>query len=419
MEKTKAKKKIPFFIIITYIVNFFIGFNASATQFVRWEVRNEFGMNNTLFATISSVSLIVSILMTLVFTQILDRVDTKLLMIIGACIYFIGAGAVLVSTSIVLLIISFIFNGVGFSFMSSVSYPAISKLDPDRITMHVNVQQGLLSLGAFVSPLVMAVLVNTLKMSWQVAYYTSLIFVVGILVLIIFTKSPGKGNEGKKDEEEETPEEKKRRKRIIYTPAFLTMAAAMFLYVLMEQGVLNYITEYFIFDFNFVLGSSLSISLIRGGMTVSRLFGDRLFKNKVVFFVGATALSGLCIFVWAFTGMPVVALAFCLIYGIFAGPVWPTILSMGVSLDTKASGKLSSIILLCNNFGSNLGNVFTGMIVDNFSFRGSFLVNGIIGLLSTFITYMGIRDFRKRGYTPEGAEWAELQKKKAEAKAVK
>ena len=54
MEGTKNRVKIPFFIIITYILNLYIGFNYASLQFTLLEMKTEFQISSTLMATITS-----------------------------------------------------------------------------------------------------------------------------------------------------------------------------------------------------------------------------------------------------------------------------------------------------------------------------------------------------------------------------
>ena len=76
MEGTKNRVKIPFFIIITYILNLYIGFNYASLQFTLLEMKTEFQISSTLMATITSVQLVTGLLMTFVFSKILDHLDT-------------------------------------------------------------------------------------------------------------------------------------------------------------------------------------------------------------------------------------------------------------------------------------------------------------------------------------------------------
>ena len=97
-------------------------------------------------------------------------------------------------------------------------------------------------------------------------------------------------------------------KRQILTPAFICMGLGLALYMFMEIGLLSYAKDYFMVGLNDILGASLCISVVRGGMTLSRLFGERLIKNRVWMSIGTMGLSGLCLLLMAIFRLPVVSL---------------------------------------------------------------------------------------------------------------
>ena len=80
------KKKLPFIILIVYLLQFFVGFYYSSTVFIQLELKTEFGISSTLMATITSINLITGLLMTFDFAKILDHIDIKIIMIVGAVV---------------------------------------------------------------------------------------------------------------------------------------------------------------------------------------------------------------------------------------------------------------------------------------------------------------------------------------------
>ena len=109
------------------------------------------------------------------------------------------------------------------------------------------------------------------------------------------------------------------------------------------------------------------------------------------------------------------ALLACLLFGVFAGPCWPTVLSMGLSIDPKASGKLTSLLMLFNNLGNNLGNLLIGACVDAMGVANAYYVAAGAAVLGVVSLLVGVRSFRRLGLTPEGPEWLAAREVAAES----
>ncbi len=411
--ENKKRQCLPVYILFCYLLSFYTGFNMSGTQFVLLDMKTEFGLSSTLMAVISSAQLISSLAMSLLFSKLLDHMDNKKVLLAGSFCSIAGALFAGFSGGPMITLVSYIISGVGSNMLLSAPFPGMAKLDPEHITLHLNRQQGALSCGAFISPLIMALLFNDIGLSWRWAYYISAIMLCIITICFLFVPSPGKPGEIS-EYPEETVEEKKIRKRIILTPAFLCMGICLGLYMVMEIGLLGYAKDYFMIGMNDILGASLCISIVRGGMTISRLFGERVIKNRVWMSILTMGLSGVSLLLMAIFRIPVVSLIWCGLFGLFAGPCWPTILSMGLSLDTRSSGKLSSILMIFNNIGNNLGNLLIGACVDTLGIRRAYYVAASIAILGILLLIIGVRSFRKLKKIPEGPEWLWTQQQKLE-----
>ncbi len=87
-------------------------------------------------------------------------------------------------------------------------------------------------------------------------------------------------------------------------------------------------------------------------------------------------LAGLAMLLMALLRIPVVSLVWCAIFGLFAGPGWPTILSIGMDTFPGQSGKAYSLICIGSGLGAMLGNLVVGKMVDVAGIRELFLPGG-------------------------------------------
>ena len=158
--ENKKRQCLPVYILFCYLLSFYTGFNMSGTQFVLLDMKTEFGLSSTLMAAISSAQLISSLAMSLLFSKLLDHMDNKKVLLAGSFCSIAGALFAGFSGGPMITLVSYIISGVGSNMLLSAPFPGMAKLDPEHITLHLNRQQGALSCGAFISPLIMALLFN-------------------------------------------------------------------------------------------------------------------------------------------------------------------------------------------------------------------------------------------------------------------
>ncbi|MBQ6003567.1 MAG: MFS transporter [Clostridia bacterium] len=389
----KKGLKINKYILLCYLMTFACGFGGSATQFIKMDMRLYLGLSNTLFATLATVNLVVSLFVTLVLSRVLDRADNKKLIVAGLSVQLIGLVTGIFISNPVMVVISNMFSSLGYSIASSAAYPAFMMLDSDNVTMHVNREQGALTLGAFISPLIMAVIINVLGVTWRIAYIIYAMASASLLIFALTQKSPGvpeKHFEEKTAESESTTAKKK-----LVTPYFIFTAAALTLYMIMEAGVINYSKDYFTLHLDYVLGASVCISAIRGGMTISRMYGDKLIKEKFKLILISMALTVLSVLILVFSKTGIISLIAIFLFGVFSGAVWPTVFSLGLVTDKSQSGKLTSILLICNTIGNNAGNLIAGAMIDNFSIPHAFFLAAVVGILCIAAVFLSSREAKK------------------------
>ena len=413
-----GKKKLPLYILLCYLMSFNSGLQMSGQQYVLLDMRTEFGISNATMALITSVQFFVFLTMSLIFSQILDKISNKKLVLFGGSIAITGSLINGFSIGPTTTIAAFIVASFGSSVLMAVPYPAFAQLDPDNITRHVNVQQGALSFGAVLSPLLLSVLIGKLGLDWRWNYRISA-GLMSILIVMFALVKPGVQLKSKAQREntrraKDLPEEKK---RLIFTPVFMLIALTLGVYMFIEIGILNYSKEYFTRGLGDILGASLCISIVRASMTVTRIFGSRLVKNRVSMCVGSFALSGVSLLLLALFPIKGVALLWCALFGLFAGPCWPTIFSIGLDLDRNSPGKLTSVMMVMNNLGMNLGSFVIGSAVDTLGVQNAFYVSAGVALAGIMVFLLAIRFFRKSGRLPEGKAWQDWKAARAEEAA--
>ena len=394
----ETKPKLNTYLILCYLMTFACGFGSSAVQFVKLDLRLYLDLSNTLFATLSTVNMIVQFIVILGLSKLLDKTDNKKLIVLGLSLQFVGLFVGIFIVNPFMVIITNVISGLGYSLASTACYPAYVMIDPDHVTTHVNREQGTLTFGAFISPIIMAVLINSLELSWRTAYIVYSSIVGLILLLMLFQKSPGVPEQHFEEKTEETKSDSKKK---IFSVYFIAVTAALFLYIFYETGVIYYSKDFFVLDLEYALGATLCISAIRGGMTFTRMFGDRIIKDQFRLSIYSSALAIVTIAALVFTHTGWLALLEIFLFGFFCGACWTTIFSLGLLTDPSISGKLTSILLIFNTIGFNIGNLIMGAVIDNFSIRTSFAVDAVLAVLSVVALMIAQKAAKKEGVKTE------------------
>lgn len=168
--------------------------------------------------------------------------------------------------------------------------------------------------------------------------------------------------------------------RLLIKPIVLTFILCAFIYVLVEQGIQNFLPTFN----NKVLHLPASISIEMGSIlavstSLGRLMAGLLLKrfNWFIVLIGCLILASVLVFVAlplakeaagkTFTGWgdaPLAAFVFPLI-GLFLAPIYPSVNSAILSsLPKPQHGFMSGLIIIFSAIGGTVGSVLTGFVFD-------------------------------------------------------
>lgn len=214
--------------------------------------------------------------------------------------------------------------------------------------------------GSLIGPLVVSVGARMGQFSlafWIAAGVSFALFVIGMLAPADPTLS---------DRRDAAPEESL--STLLRSRTFIGMIALMAIYVGIEVTLSGYLTT-----FASKLGgiepwqTPFSTSLFFGGLALSRYFAGSFFKagREVtgIFRMLAVAIGGLAICL-IFSGSFGAALLSATIAGIGLGPMYATLISIGIQRFPRAPRLVSSILTACGSFGSVTMPYITGVLID-------------------------------------------------------
>lgn len=349
-----------FYIWLCYFSALMLGFEFGGYQYIFLNVRLEFGFSNTMMATVNAIQTAVSLAAALVLSMLVDRVDKKKLLCFGAGIYTLGTALMLAAGNAFLFFSTKILSGLGSGMIQAAVFPAMTLICPEKSAKYTGMQQVFMSSGSVLAPLLLSYLLGSqLNLHWRVHYI--IILVMSCLVFLGLLCSRPSVTRYVAVEQEGAVAVPAR--KVLFTLPFLLVLFASALYMNMETGFMNYAREFY--EVSGVGGQAgIAISLIWGSMVVSRFITSRLGRGRGVLLVCSFSLAGVALALMILLPIPGLVLVWAVLFGLAAGPGWPTILGIGLEAFPERAGLLSSVNMMFTNVGSMLGAYAVGAASD-------------------------------------------------------
>jgi fucose permease len=228
----------------------------------------------------------------------------------------------------------------------------------------MNIMQCAFSLGAVISPLFF----SSFHLSWSWVFIVPGCGFILLYPLMILADCPGVETSKQKDASLRSF------RPIFFSPFFITLLFCMMAYVAMETGISYFIDSLLVTEYKNGGLSAWTISGFWFAMTVSRLFFASIkMKPRTMALLGYLSAAALLIVLfviknqWVFFGS-VLGLGFVM------GPVWPMVLSTGISAFQEKSGAVGGILYAGGGFGGILTPLIFGAIAESYGFYSGFLL---------------------------------------------
>lgn len=358
-------RRDSFYILLCYFSALMLGFEFGGYQYIFLNVRLEFGFSNTMMATVNAIQTVVSLAVALVLSVLVDRVDKKKLLCFGAGVYLLGTALMLAAGDALLFFSTKIFSGLGSGMIQAAVFPAMTLICPEKSAKYTGMQQVFMSSGSVLAPALLSYLLGSqLHLHWRVHYI--IILAMACLVFLGLLCSRPSVTRYVAVEQEGAVAVPAR--KVLFTLPFLLVMFASALYMNMETGFMNYAREFY--EVSGVGGQAgLAISLVWGSMVVSRFVTSRLGRGRGVLLVCSFSLAGAALALMILLPIPGLVLVWAVLFGLAAGPGWPTILGIGLEAFPERAGLLSSVNMMFTNVGGMVGAYVVGAASDMLDMR--------------------------------------------------
>ena len=281
-------------------------------------------------------------------------------------------------------------GGIGLLVCGTAMLPALmttllAETDPARSNYYASMTEVFYSIGTVASPLMLSFLIRR-GMPWYGLYLALAVGAVGLIAAFLRMRPAIRVE--LKEAPGETPE-----KFRLGTLALLFIAFGM-LHTMMEVGFTTFLSTYFA-RLSDETGASLSISIVGLTMVVSRMAAGRIRRHKER--IAAMCAAGAACAALAMALLPArgVALVWCVLFGLIAGPCWPMMMSLAIDSFPGSAGRMTTLILAGAGLGGLAVNLGMGFFSDACGVAASYLFPAGSALLCAAVM-AGIARCRKK-----------------------
>ena len=381
-RKTTARWALE---LVCYLVMLIQGVQLAGYQYNLIYITEEFHLSDTAIGLLSCMQFLPALVVPLLCGGLLDRFDKKKIAAVCEVLLALGCGMIFCSRGMGLLVAGMLLAGGGTAMIPALTTTLLAETDPAKSNHYASMVVVCYSIGTVVSPLGLSFLIAR-GMPWR-GLYAMLLLAAGLLALSFWRMRPAI-----RLELHEAPQEAPEKFRFGVL-ALLFVAFGM-LYNATEMGFTTFLSTYFarLAD---ETGASLSISVVGLTMVASRVAAGRIRRGKEGVVTLCALGAGGAALAMAFLPARGLSLAWCVLFGLIAGPCWPMMMSLAIDCFPASSGRMSTLILVGAGLGGMLSNLGMGVVSDRFGVAAAYLVPAAEVLLCAAVM-AGIARRRKK-----------------------
>ena len=346
---------------------FFIGMEMGGFQLILSDVSAEFHTSKTGMGLLAAAQYVSVIAMPLVFGIFSDKIGKKPVLTGFVGVFAVGCSMAALSNSVLFFVGGVFLIGAGYSVCESVSAALISDLYPDRSARFINICQCALSFGAVLSPVIMHLIIKQFDMTWRVLFAICAAAYLIILFPLIKLRFSA-------EDARQRPARHAVFGHYFRSPVFITLFAAIILYVGLENGFGYFAKTLFDLKLNASDFGSWAISAYWTGMAISRMAAGFRNQSPQRVLVISFVFSGAIFILLAFSQSAWVSLAACALTGMAFGPIWSTLVDLAAKAFPKCSGGAIGLMSSGCGMGGVLYPILMGLMADVFDIGIAFLL---------------------------------------------
>lgn len=356
--------------VICYI-GFILGFEDGGLQSVLTDISDDFGFSGTQTGSLASVQFAGTIIGPMFAGVISDRIGKKKV-IIASCIIFAAAAVMCFCAEHVgQLYAGLLFVGISFGSAETAAIAVLADTFEDKSAKYISLMQGILSLGAVFSPILMYAVISSGYADWRFMFTACSGMSAVAAAFFYFIKIRKKISLNTEQNEKKKPV----RLRAVFSIVITGVAFSIGIYIFMENGVAFFIDSFYRQVYtDGEASASAALSLFWLAMALSRLMCSVIYKYRYKIIAVCFFCSAVLLVIIVFAENMYLSTVLFFFLGMFYGPIWSFLMSIASTRDPENSGLISGIMLLTGGIGGMSSPLAVGMISDLTGLRAAFIL---------------------------------------------
>ena len=293
-----------------------------------------------------------------------DRLGRRLTLTTGMTLLVVGLLVAGFSPALGVLLLGTCLNGFGFGLTESPLTATISDVAGDATGRAMMISQMPFGFGALLAPPLVGALLQT-PIGWRGGYLVTALLVMLASAVLLSARIPAAAASRAGSQALVSA---------IMRPVPILLGAVVVGYFSMQLGLGGFLAAYLETDHGFT--RSLAATLVAAfwfGISLGRIIGAWLALRVQAYdlALGSLGLSLLCAVVVAGVPQPAAILAAAALAGLAAGPLFTTVVAIGVRYRPSASGMIAGLMLAMGGTGFAGLSLLAGAVADALSVRAA------------------------------------------------
>lgn len=353
----------------------FLGIENGAFMYIVLKIAAEYSLDQAHMGFLASVKYGGDIVGALAIGIVSDRLGRKTAILISAALLCLCAFLSTIMQDLSLLTACILGIGLGVGCSLNAGTAALAVIDPGRSGKYLSLFHGLISSGSIAGPLLGALLISGLGLSWRAEYI--IIALTMVLTVIVIGMIPFRGLASCTHPLKTTSRPAAAPPGMFGVITFGTFFC-IFLYMCMENALTFFTDSYFTIVLDAPAYSAIALALFSASMAISRIGISRFYRYRnmaiPVCFAGCGILTGFI----AFSHSSMAVTMILGLAGLFFGPIYAFLQSINTDQFPKNAGVITSLFMLCGGTGGMVSPLIMGRLSDTTGLRPAFLLLSVI-----------------------------------------
>ena len=339
-----------------------LGIEVGGLEFTVFKIAREFGMGSGAAGSLMSVYYAASAVAPLAAGGLSDRFGKKRMLLLSLLICLAGTLICLSGSTFLLIAVGVFCMGAAFGCIDTVTTAALSDFDSKNAAARISSMQGILSIMCFAAPLLLQLLIRCTSAGYRMLFLLGAGVSAAAALITAKAEYPA-GNAGGQGGDSNSMKEILAGFWSVVDRNMLLLLGAVFCYMFIEGGFASMIDYYMTTCARLPQWSAAALGAFWLGMGVVRLLSRFYSRYEKQVLLAGFLLAGALLLLLPHVRTAVLLVILHGALGAVCAPIWP-FLAGALNRDyPRATGVMSSAVLLAGGLGSAISPSLFGFLI--------------------------------------------------------